>query len=180
MINICEYAKRNNIYLRSAIGCKEFRDFFETIEIDTIMEIGTYRGLGAAYMAHFANKVYTFDVVDYPEKYKAWYELGVSNKINFYLIKFRDVKNGVFKNIVGTYELTMKEVDIKPIIDNIEFDFAFIDGNHTYEDVKADFELVKRCGRVLFHDVSSRFEGVRKFIKELGVKITGNIGYWEK
>lgn len=180
MIDICEYAKKNNIYEFSAVGCKEFREFFETIKINIAVEIGTHKGMGASYIAQFANKVYTFDVVDYLEKYKAWYELKISNKIYFYTIKSRDVVDGIFKNIFGEYKLTGRELNIEPILNAIEFDFAFIDGNHTYRDVRADWEAVKKCGRVLFHDVASHFEGVRKFAKEIGVKINGNTGYWEK
>ena len=38
-------------------------------------------------MAGFAKKIFTFDIVDYAEKYKVWEDLGVKNKISFYLIK---------------------------------------------------------------------------------------------
>ncbi len=169
MIDIHKYAVKNKIISASAINHKEFRDFFKTIKIKTAVEIGTNKGMSAAYIAHFVKKVFTFDIRDYPQKYKAWNDLGVENKIFYYTIK--------------------NQQDIKEILDKIRFDFAFIDGAHTYKDVKADFELVKRCGRVLFHDVSPyykgkkhhRHDGIIKFINELGnIKITGNIGYWVK
>ncbi len=37
----------------------------------------------------------------------------------------------------------------------LEFDFALVDGAHD-PTVANDFELVKRCGLVLFHDFDSR------------------------
>jgi predicted O-methyltransferase YrrM len=46
---------------------------------------------------------------------------------------------------------------VKAILDGREIDFLFIDGDHTYEGVKMDFEmyspLVKRAGIVAFHDI---------------------------
>jgi predicted O-methyltransferase YrrM len=46
---------------------------------------------------------------------------------------------------------------VKAILDGREIDFLFIDGDHTYEGVKRDFEmyspLVKKVGIVAFHDI---------------------------
>lgn len=147
----------------SAINDIEFRIFFKKIskklEIQNIVEIGTYKGVSAAYMAKFVNRVYTFDIKDYSIKCKVWEDVRVRDKICSYVV--RDRKG------------------IKEILDMIEFDFAFIDGCHRYGDVKKDFELVKRCGQVLFHDVIA-IKGVKKFVNELGnVKTIGNIGYWQ-
>ena len=42
---------------------------------------------------------------------------------------------------------------IRDEIRKMEFQFAFIDGCHDiYEEVEKDFEAVKKCGVVLFHD----------------------------
>jgi len=164
IIRVDEYTKNNDLFRGSGSATmeKDFIEFFPNIKINTVVEIGTYRGMSAAYIADFAEKVHTFDIVDYPEKYKMWDDLGVADKIIFHLIK--------------------GESDIKEILEIIDFDFAFIDGNHSYENVKADFKLVKRCGRVLFHDVYPRkvSQWVIKFTNELGnVKVIGSIGYWE-
>jgi len=61
--------------------------------------------------------------------------------------------------------------------DNVDY-FAFIDGEHN-DNVREDFKLVKKCGRVLFHDAAPEFRFVHKFIKELGLQRIGNIAYWE-
>ncbi|MHA1302186.1 MAG: class I SAM-dependent methyltransferase [Candidatus Heimdallarchaeaceae archaeon] len=159
-MKVYNYAKENDLFVQSAIKEKEFREFFKTINIKTVVEIGTYRGVSAAYIAQFAKKVFTFDIVDWEEKYRVWYELGVGDRIRYFTIKDRE--------------------DIRKVLGGIDFDFAFIDGKHTYEDVKADFELLKRCGRVLFHDVAKRKNyGLRRFVKRIEAKIEGNIAYWE-
>jgi len=178
MLDVYKYAIENNVAKYSAIGNPEFRDFFKNTKIDTVVEIGTYRGISTAYIAQFVNKVYTFDVIDYVEKYKVWDDAEVRNKITFYLIKGR--YGNVIKNHEGEFPANPKAIDIKPILDNIKFDFAFVDGRHSYGNVKADFELVKKCGRVLFHDVAPKFSPIHKFALEVKLKIIGNIGYWER
>lgn len=46
---------------------------------------------------------------------------------------------------------------VREILDNMPLDFLFIDGDHTYESVKKDFEmhspLVRRGGIIAFHDI---------------------------
>jgi predicted O-methyltransferase YrrM len=46
---------------------------------------------------------------------------------------------------------------VKAILDGREIDFLFIDGDHTYEGVKEDFEmyssLVRQVGIIAFHDI---------------------------
>ena len=52
-------------------------------------------------------------------------------------------------------EETLKQV--KAILGMTKLDFLFIDGDHTYEGVKKDFEmysvLVKQEGIIAFHDI---------------------------
>ena len=160
-MDVYEYAKKKRLTGRSAINQAEFRDFFKDIKIKTVVEIGTHKGISAAYMKQFCSKVFTFDVEDYPQKYKAWEDLGVSNRIFYYTINNRQ--------------------DIKNILAKIKFDFAFIDGSHTWEDVRQDFDLVKHCGKVLFHDVNKKaFKGVRMFVDSIGARCDGPIAYWHK
>jgi predicted O-methyltransferase YrrM len=54
---------------------------------------------------------------------------------------------------------------IKKILNGKEVDFLFIDGDHTYEGVKQDFEmyspLVKKDGIIAFHDIAPN--GLKEF-----------------
>jgi hypothetical protein len=63
----------------------------------------------------------------------------------------------------------------------LDFNFALIDGWHEYFSVKKDFEMVKFCGRVLFHDYGL-CPGVYDFCNEIGAKPISdskNFAYWE-
>jgi len=62
------------------------------------------------------------------------------------------------------------------VIDALEFDFAFVDGAHYDQAVRFDFALVKRCGRVLFHDYDNRGPPNRDDIYRFVNSLSGNVG----
>jgi len=72
-----------------------------------------------------------------------------------------------FNNIIH-WDKYSYEVDDK--FSNREFDFLYIDAEHTYESVKKDLELytpkVKRGGIVGGHDYTDNWDGVRQAVDE--------------
>lgn len=106
------------------------------------LEIGTYRGVAAAEIAQYVGRVVTIDLKhgklermgEAFDRHAFWESLGVRN------VELRLVEDDAEK---------------RALVGALDFDFAFIDGAHD-ETVRDDFELVKRCGRVLFHDYDSR------------------------
>jgi hypothetical protein len=52
------------------------------------------------------------------------------------------------------------------VIKKLEFDAAYVDGDHA-RDTETDFALVKRCGRVLFHEYWKTQEPVRNLVDRL-------------
>lgn len=66
---------------------------------------------------------------------------------------------------------------LKQATDNGPYDLLFIDGDHTYEGVKQDFEfytpLVKPGGLILMHDICNRNTGVPKFWEEIKLQKIG-------
>ena len=138
------------------------RKILKDMNIKTAFEIGTFRGVSTALLAHYADRVITLDVKYFEEAMYLWAYAGVMEKIEYIVIT---------------------DENKKEVISNIDFDFVFIDGHHDYESVKKDFELTKKCGRVLFHDYLSTCSGVIKLVDSLPkneVVIKRPFAYWEK
>ena len=145
---------------------KEYQDVLKKISpIPNVMvEIGTCSGVSAAYFSRWANHVHTFDIVEVKLKYDIWKHFGMTN--------------------ITAYHASGSP-EIAEIIKGLTFDFAFIDAAHEYKDAIQDIEMVKRCGRILFHDYY--YKPVKKAIAELitdqGGKLTvesHNFALWER
>lgn len=108
----------------------------------TVLEIGTYRGVGAAEISQYVERVITIDLLhgkletngERHDRAAFWRSLGIDN------VEFIGVRDDVHKALV---------------INDLEFDFALVDGAHDAT-VAKDFALVRRCGAVLFHDYDAR------------------------
>jgi SAM-dependent methyltransferase len=120
-----------SIFRRSSVfhGLEKFlRD--NNISGKTCFEIGTFHGITAVVLSRFFDKVVTVDIIDNPYRQQVVDTLGIRN------IEF----------------LTIKDNNEKArIAEKLDFDFCHMDGNHR-KDTLSDFELVKKCGRVLFHE----------------------------
>jgi predicted O-methyltransferase YrrM len=120
-------------------GADVFQSLMQGKGYRTVLEIGTYRGCSAALMSRYCDQVITIDLRHGQlertgqsfDRRKFWASLGADN-IDSRLVDGDDEKTEV--------------------IATLDFDFAFVDGAHDAESVRLDFDLVKRCGRVLFHD----------------------------
>jgi len=103
------------------------------------IESGTFHGVSTALLADYFDEIHTFEiengyVKDKMLHYKIWEYLGINNKIHFHLIKNDKEKENILKSI--------------------NYNFGWIDGNHTIG-TKIDFKLLKNCGRILFHDYNT-------------------------
>ena len=143
-----------------------FRKFLSAKPIKHAVEIGTWRGVSSTLIAHYADMVTTIDINFYFDSLNIWNYFGVFNKITCCIMPNK------------AKLLKLKDLD---------FDFAFIDGNHDFEYVKEDFGAVKKCGRVLFHDYGCGKEcvcvGPTKFVDTLPedeVTIIEPFAMWER
>jgi predicted O-methyltransferase YrrM len=129
------------------------------------VEIGTYKGCATAEIAQYCNEVITIDLStgkleqnrETWDRNAFWKSLGIDN------ITFCPVANNAQK---------------AGILEVLDFDFAFVDGDHTKRGVALDFSLVKKCGHVLFHDADDNGPGrpndVYEFLQTLPA---GNLEY---
>ena len=162
---------------RSAISSATQEDmiryFLRGKKINCAVEIGTYNGTTTALLAYYADKVVTIDKKNYIDKYPFWMDYGVHDKIEAYVV--------------------VDDNDKAELLAAIDFDFAFIDGDHSERGVRADFECVKKCGRVLFHDYyeegskydegTAKRQGIVTVVNELPpgeLTIARPFAYWER
>jgi hypothetical protein len=144
----------------------KFRSFLQGKNIKHAVEIGTWRGVSSCLLSRYAEKVTTIDKCYHPERVPVWMYFGILSDINSVIVEDDYVK--------------------AQAIDTMDFDFAFVDGDHTYEGVEYDFNLVKKCGRVLFHDYGIQPPrdgvGVTEFVDTLEkteLTLDPPFAYWE-
>jgi hypothetical protein len=145
MISIKHTVEKNfggRFLRRSAVGLREgemiLASFVQNKGYKTILEIGTYLGFSTAVLAQHCEKIITVDLVDGRledtfgkfDRTKLWSDLGLNN-IEQLLVKDNHDKYMQLKDL--------------------EYDFAFIDGDHG-PDMIVDWLLVNKCKNVLFHD----------------------------
>jgi hypothetical protein len=111
----------------------------------TILELGVNNGVSTSLFSYYANKVVAVDIVK-TEKFKKLLEL--SKNIEFHLMEF----DNFFKKNDELYDL------------------IYIDGSHTYEDVKKDIlnskQKLKQGGYLSGHDFNSKNPDVKKAVFE--------------
>ena len=144
----------------------DFMSSLKPIPVDVI-EIGTFMGFGSAVLASYSRGVYTFDIW-YRNAHPLWVALELEDRINAY---------------AGDQKFIDDVINQLRCNKDLNINFAFIDGMHKVENVRHDFEIVKFCGRVLFHD--AHIPEIGDFIKEIKGKIIKSkedvkFGYWEE
>jgi predicted O-methyltransferase YrrM len=143
----------------------ELLKVLDKIKPKTILEIGTLEGGTLFLFTRVASKNATIISVDLPPakflfKLRApLYRTFISKNQQLCLIK-EDSHD----------KITLEKV--KNILNGKKVDFLFIDGDHSYEGVKKDFEmyssLVEPNGIIAFHDILSQPDsGVDKFWDEI-------------
>jgi hypothetical protein len=127
--------KFGNIAFARSSACMEFEAFLKRIKAGggTCLEIGTYHGITAVILSQYFDKVVCVSKDDRSQKL-----------LKRDIVEFLGITNIVFLDIKSNE-------DKAKIVESLDFDFCYSDGDHA-NDARSDFELVKRCGRVLLHE----------------------------
>ena len=182
---------------------EKFSPLLDEVNPKTICEIGTHKGNTAVQMIMFlAPKVETlhytgYDVFDFASgnldfnrrEYNGKGGVPILNqkfsnplKNIYYNLILRENLNSIqsvqkllkkynnnIKLIAGDTNSVLKEIDLRNI------DFVFLDGGHSYDTVKFDYEQVKDSKLIIFDDAKNKnAKGVLTFMDELlsiGTKI---------
>lgn len=126
--------------------------YASNVAVKTIVELGTAYGFNSMMLSHSGGEVYTVDnyevynCINMYESIKNYLEIYSKNRIHA-------IKNDTVKEALNW--------------ENESIDLLFIDGGHSYEQVKSDFyawiSKLKRHCIVFLHDVNEITPGVWKF-----------------
>jgi predicted O-methyltransferase YrrM len=112
------------------------------------VEIGTYQGVSAAIIARQldpAGRIYCVD---------PWFQIGGKENHLLTIAKRHFKRMGVFDKVVLCQGVV---TEVKNMLPN-RIDFAFIDGDHTYEGLKTDWEILaprlEIGGVICLHDTT--------------------------
>jgi len=151
---------------------RPFTQFLAEKKPENILEIGVRNGGTASLWCHVASGLVVG--VDWDQRDS----LGHSNTIQLSNAMLSDYPN--YRFVFGDSHSESTRKLIESLIP--EVDFLFIDGDHSYEGVKKDFEmyspLVKSGGLIAFHDIvdtdliRSAGHGVHIFWRQLKGKKT--------
>ena len=176
MLHHCGYNKKSiPDYTKGSIRTCEAQTLYSIIrenKYKNIIDIGTGPGFSCLYLAQalkderIDGKVTTFDITPKPEAEELIKQFELNDYVDFVL---GDSKEQI--------PLKMKTQT---------FDFVLIDGEHSYEQTKADLECViqqlKPGGCIAFHDVYSRPKnspGSRNVVDEIDPKL-GNVVFFKQ
>jgi SAM-dependent methyltransferase len=148
----------------------EFEAFLKRVlagrKLGTCLEIGTFNGISAIVLAQYFERVVCVSVDDRPRellKQRIVEHLGITN-VEFFDCTSNEEKAGIVKGL--------------------DFDFCYQDGDHK-NDTFTDFDLVQRCGRVLFHEVWEIQPAVCELVRslpddEITMAHFDCLAYWER
>ena len=133
-----------------------------------MVEIGTHYAVTAAVLGMVCERVTTFNLL----VYRQWIVPAI--------LRIAGVSN-------VTECLPRNDIEKGEMLMGMDFDAAFVDGMHAYRSLKFDFEQVRKCGRVIFHDLTLTRPprpDVARFVGELAASGDGTVthddmfAYW--
>jgi len=161
------------IIAENELNSQNFQEFegllkeYQKLNATRVIEIGSLYGWALQHFIHYSQQGSTVLAIDLPvrnfvgpfdwrvekqeKNYKeVWPQWARANKTKLFLIPD-----------ISQKQETLNKT--KEIFNNDEIDFLFIDGDHTYNGVKQDYEmygpLVRKGGIIAFHDIGLNEEG---------------------
>ena len=125
--------------------------FFKSLDVKNFMEIGTDQGGTFAIWSKLSKDGIRISL-DLPHGNFGRMEYDVNSRDNY----LRSLGSNVTMIHGSSHDEELKQL-VKDKLEDTKLDFLFIDGDHTYEGVKQDFEMykefVKPGGWIGFHDI---------------------------
>lgn len=171
--------------------CKVLYILCELYNIKTYLEIGVHNGMSASYVAYHKKPKIIFGLDLFLGEENTMYNYtGPSNKdkINDMIRRDTSYKNIQLSNrsnsIINLIKGNSLSFDFKTL--NTKFDLVFIDGDHTFEGVRSDFDkvcsVIHSGSIIVFDDYNYKFfpqivDAVDQIVKDNSTlfKVIGHI-----
>lgn len=147
-----------------------FYTIFNHYKPTTICEIGTHDGKSAVQFVDYCLKfnpklLYVgYDIFDSVSKNKEFHKKEINGKgAGNYLKAYSNLKHRKSKS--KTFKFRLFVGLTTETLEHSKYDFVYIDGGHSYETVKHDYEKLKDSQVIVFDDYQT--EGVKRFFDEL-------------
>lgn len=139
--------------IQNPIEIKSFCDFYNKLNCKNILEIGTFLGGTFYILCKLSNLNGKKISIDYPDAGGSGIVKFKHVEIDKYLTTFADDVHIIREN--SSDQICISK--LSSILNGEELDFIFIDGDHSYEGVKKDFNnyknYIKDGGYIAFHDI---------------------------
>ena len=157
-IQAFKFVKRN--FLKKFKPIQKDSEFIQTINLidkikpKIIMEIGTFNGGSLFVFSKMLSDNGHIISLDFPGRFF----FGIPYiKLDKYIYKNFVNKTQKIDILIGDSHSLEKINEVKEKLNSNKLDILFIDGDHSYQGVKQDYEnyrsLVKKDGLIIFHDI---------------------------
>lgn len=147
-----------------------FYKIFDVYKPTNICEIGTHDGKTANQMCNYLLRMglkvnYTgYDMFELANEDPVFHKKEHNGKGSGSMLKASRTLEHLQKKH-KRFKFNLVKGNTLETLKPSKFDFAFIDGGHSYETVKHDYEMLKDTPIIIFDDY--QIEGVRQFVNEL-------------
>lgn len=146
---------------------EELLQEYKKLNPSKVLEIGSLYGWTLQHFIFYADKGSTVVSIDFPvSKFVGPFDHRIQKQEHYYKNvwpKWAKESNCKLYLIPEQSQQPLVLDQVNSIFNNTKIDFVFIDGDHTYEGVRRDYEmyspLVKKGGIVAFHDIGKNEEG---------------------
>ena len=150
-----------------------FYQLFDHIKPSTICEIGTHDAKSAVQFIDYCIKInpklkyYGFDIFDAVKNDKRFHEVEINGKGAG---KYSTAKNNLDhkRRKYKKFKFELYKGYTQDTLTDSKYDFVYIDGGHSYETVKHDYNKVKNSKIIVFDDYQT--DGVKSFVDELVIQ----------
>ena len=163
VINI---AYRHHELIQNPIEIYDFAKFYSELNCKNVLEIGTFYGGTFYLLCKLSNDIGKKVSVDFPVNENSF---GPDlNKVNQISLKLKTFSSNVEVFSMDSHS-TDTVVSVEKAFNGEEVDFIFIDGDHSYEGVKKDYEMYKHLlkdgGYIAFHDINFANQRLSSYCK---------------